>query len=76
MIDYPCEAELLVDLGQLAQLVPQDMAGLVPLRPEQKHHTLVRIGFLYFIQLLEGFDFDYLVEVCCRWLVCEHGYHY
>ena len=43
--------------GQLGHLVAQDMAGLVPLSPEEKHHTFVRADLLDLLQLLQGFNF-------------------
>ena len=43
---YPGELDLLVYLGQLGQLVPQLVAGRVPVRPEKEGETLVGRGLL------------------------------
>ena len=53
---YPGELDLLVYLGELAHLIPQLSARLMPLGPEEQGEALVRRRLLQLLQLLQGLN--------------------
>ena len=53
---YPGEPDLLVDLGELGELVPELVARGVPVRPEEEGKTLVGRRLLELLQLRQGLN--------------------
>ena len=53
---YPGEPDLLVDLGELGELVPELVARGVPLRPEEEGEALVGSRLLKLLQLRQGLN--------------------
>ena len=47
-----------MNLGQLGHLISENMAGFMPLSPEQHHNAFVSASFLHLIQLLNSFDLN------------------